>query len=196
MIHPDTEVRFISEEIGYGIVATKLIPEGTITWVQDELDQVYTPMQVGEMKAFTQEMIDKFTFRNNKGNYVLCWDTAKYVNHSFNSNCLSTAYDFEIAIRDIQPGEELTDDYGYLNVSNAFKAKDEGTSRTTVYPDDLLNFHKEWDAKLERSFKHINDIPQPLESLLPETIQTTVRQIISGDKKLDSILKLYYSEKT
>lgn len=195
MIHPDTEVRFISEEIGYGIVATKFIPEGTITWVQDELDQVYTPVQVAEMLPFTQDMIDKFTFRNNKGNYVMCWDTAKYVNHSFNSNCLSTAYDFEIAIRDIQPGEELTDDYGYLNVTEAFKAKDEGTSRTTVYPDDLLNFHKEWDAKLENTFNKLNQIPQPLEALLPQKTQTTVKQILRGEKKLDSILKLYYSEK-
>tara|TARA_R100000935_G_C2826527_1_gene162619 strand:- start:972 stop:1565 length:594 start_codon:yes stop_codon:yes gene_type:complete len=195
MIHPDTEVRFISEEIGYGIVATKFIPAGTITWVQDELDQIYTPGQVAEMLPFTQDMIDKFTFRNNKGNYVMCWDTAKYVNHSFNSNCLSTAYDFEIAIRDIQPGEELTDDYGYLNVTEAFKAKDEGTSRTTVYPDDLLNFHKEWDAKLENTFNKLNQIPQPLESLLPQKTQTTVKQILKREKKLDSILKLYYSEK-
>jgi len=195
MIHPDTEVRFISDEIGYGIVATKLIPEGTITWVQDELDQVYTLEQVEKMLPYTQEMIDKYTFRNNKGNYVMCWDTAKYVNHSFNSNCLSTAYDFEIAIRDIQPGEELTDDYGYLNVSEAFKAKDEGTSRTTVYPDDLLNFHKEWDAKLSVSFKKLNKIAQPLERLLPKNIKITVQQVLKGEKELDSILKLYYSEK-
>lgn len=195
MIHPDTEVRFISEEIGYGIVATKLIPEGTITWVQDELDQVYTPEQVAEMLPYTQEMIDKFTFRNSKGNYVMCWDTAKYVNHSFNSNCISTPYDFEIAVRDIQPGEELTDDYGYLNVSEAFKAKDEGTARTTVYPDDLLNFHKEWDDKLAASFKKLNKIPQPLERLLPQNIKSTVQQVLKGEKKMDSILKLYYSEK-
>lgn len=195
MIHPDTEVRFISEEIGYGIVATKLIPEGTITWVQDELDQVYTPEQVAEMLPYTQEMIDKFTFRNSKGNYVMCWDTAKYVNHSFNSNCISTPYDFEIAVRDIQPGEELTDDYGYLNVSEAFKAKDEGTARTTVYPDDLLNFHKEWDDKLAASFKKLHKIPQPLERLLPQNIKSIVQQVLKGEKKMDSILKLYYSEK-
>ncbi len=195
MIHPDTEVRFISDEIGYGIVATKLIPEGTITWVQDELDLVYTSEQVEKMLPYTQEMIDKFTFRNNKGNYVMCWDTAKYVNHSFNSNCLSTAYDFEIAIRDIQPGEELTDDYGYLNVSEAFKAKNEGTPRTTVYPDDLLNFHKEWDAQLSVSFIKLNKIPQPLERLLPQNIKSTVQQVLKGEKELDSILKLYYSEK-
>lgn len=195
MIHPDTEVRFISEEIGYGIVATKLIPEGTITWVQDELDQVYTPEQVAEMLPYSQEMIDKFTFRNSQGNYVMCWDTAKYVNHSFNSNCISTPYDFEIAVRDIQPGEELTDDYGYLNVSEAFKAKDEGTARTTVYPDDLLNFHKEWDDKLAASFKKLNKISQPLERLLPQNIKSIVQQVLKGEKKMDSILKLYYSEK-
>ncbi|HSM62598.1 MAG TPA: SET domain-containing protein [Gillisia sp.] len=195
MIHPDTEVRFISDEIGYGIVATKLILEGTITWVQDELDQVYTPEQVAEMSAFTQEMIDKFTFRNNQGNFVLCWDTAKYVNHSFNSNCISTAYDFEIAIRDIQPGEELTDDYGYLNVTQAFKAKNEGVPRTIVYPDDLVNFHKDWDAKLERSFKKLNKVAQPLEVLLPNKSKAIVKQVLKGEKELDSILNLYYSEK-
>lgn len=194
MIHPDTEVKFISKEIGYGIVATKLIPEGTITWVQDELDQIYTAMQIASMLPYTQEMIDKFTFRNNKGNFVMCWDTAKYVNHSFNSNCLSTPYDFEIAIRDIHPGEELTDDYGYLNVTDAFKAKDEGTSRTTVYPDDLVNFHEEWDAKLLNSFKKIKDLPQPLKTLLPRNITSIINQILKGEKELDSILNLYYSK--
>ena len=195
MIHPDTEVKFIGKEIGYGIVATKLIPEGTITWVQDELDQIYTAEQIANMLPFTQEMIDKFTFRNNKGNFVMCWDTAKYVNHSFNSNCLSTPYDFEIAIRDIHPGEELTDDYGYLNVTDAFKAKDEGTSRTTVYPDDLLNFHKEWDAKLAKSFKKLHQIPQPLDILLSQNHKTKIQQILKGEKDLDSILKLYYAVK-
>jgi len=195
MIHPDTEVKFISEEIGYGIVATKLIPEGTITWVQDELDLVYTPEQVEKMLPYTQEMIDKFTFRNSKGNFVMCWDTSKYVNHSFNSNCLSTPYDFEIAIRDIQPGEELTDDYGYLNVTEAFNAKDEGMARTTVYPDDLLNFHKEWDAKLANSFKKLNQIPQPLDILLSQNRKTKIQQILKGEKDLDSILKLYYAVK-
>ena len=195
MIHPNTEVKFISEEVGYGIVATKLIPEGTITWVQDELDQIYTPQQVEKMLPHTQEMIDKFTFRNNKGNFVMCWDTAKYVNHSFKSNCLSTAYDFEIAIRDILPGEELTDDYGYLNVSEAFIAKNEGTKRTTVYPDDLLNFHEDWDELLQRSFKKMEEVDQPLSGLLSSELKLTLQLIQKGEKQQDSILKLYYSDK-
>ena len=46
MIHPDTEIQFISEEIGYGVVAKKLIPRGTITWVLDALDRIWTPKEI------------------------------------------------------------------------------------------------------------------------------------------------------
>ncbi len=192
MMHPDTEIRFISEEIGYGVVAKKILPKGTITWVQDELDQIYTPNQVGKMKKSSQQIINKYTFRNNKGNFVLCWDLAKYVNHSFKSNCISTAYDFEIAVRDILPGEELTDDYGYLNITEAFEAKDEGTVRNTVYPDDLLYFHKEWDANLEDALAHFNKVKQPMKDLISAEIQNKLKSILEGNKKMDSILNLYF----
>ncbi|CAN5196500.1 hypothetical protein BH23BAC2_BH23BAC2_24420 [soil metagenome] len=195
MMHPDTEIQFISEEIGYGVVATKFIPKGTITWVQDELDQLYTPFQVSKMNTLAQQMIDKYSFRNNKGNFVLCWDISKYVNHSFKSNCISTTYDFEIAIRDIYPGEELTDDYGYLNVTEAFKAKDEGTQRSVVYPDDILNFHKEWDAKIEESFKYIGEVAQPLLPLVTLENKTKLNKILDGKEDPESLINLYYSEK-
>lgn len=194
MMHPDTEVRFISKEIGYGVVATKKIPKGTITWVQDPLDQVYTPEQVEAMNAFTKEMIDKYTFRNSKGNFVMCWDISKYVNHSFKSNCISTAYDFEIAVRDIEEGEELTDDYGYLNVTEAFEAQDEGTERTKVYPDDLKNFYEDWDRQLIDAFSKINAVKQPLQALLAASTEENISLILQGKKEMDSILNLYYSE--
>ena len=42
--------------------------------------------------------------------------------------------------------DELTDDYGYLNLTEPFSARSEGTNRSVVYPDDLVNFHKEWDV--------------------------------------------------
>lgn len=196
MMHPDTEVQFISEEIGYGVVAKKFIPKGTITWVQDELDQIYTPQQVEKMKDFSKQMIDKYTFRNNQGNFVLCWDISKYVNHSFRSNCFSTAYDFEIAVRDIHPGEELTDDYGYLNVTDAFKAKNEGTSRTTVYPDDLLNYHEEWDRILQETIPFLPRVEQPLMSLVSNKIQQELKMVLNGQKQMESILNVYYQEET
>jgi len=64
------------------------------------------------MEEIYKEILLKYCYRNNKGHFVLCWDISRYVNHSFKSSCVSTAYDFEIAVRDIYPGEELKDDYG------------------------------------------------------------------------------------
>ena len=142
MIHPKTELKFISNDIGHGVVATEFIPAGTITWALDKLDREFSPEAFKAMDALYQDIFETYTFRNNNGNLVLCWDNGRYVNHSFNSNCLSTAYDFEIAIRDIHPGEQLTDDYGYLNISKPFRGIDEGTKRKVVYPDDLLKYSK------------------------------------------------------
>ncbi len=194
MMHPDTEIRFINEEMGYGVVATRFIPKGTITWVQDELDRIFTARQVEKMIPATQEMVDKYSFRNNKGDYVLCWDIAKYVNHSFRANCLSTAYDFELAVRDIHPGEQLTDDYGYLNVTEPFKAQDEGTERHTVYPDDLLKYHKIWDGQLSEAFQFFQAVDQPLRIFLPEDILQRVEHSIKQNQPFDSILTLYCGE--
>ena len=193
-MHPDTELQFISNELGYGVVATRFIPMGTVTWVQDELDQIFSPSAVEGMHPKVIKLIDKYSFRNNKGNLVLCWDLAKYVNHSFNSNCLSTAYDFELAVRDIQPGEQLTDDYGYLNVSEPFVAHDEGTSRKAVFPDDLLNYHEEWDEKLANAFKNFGKVEQPLQDLVPQDVLKELKVRLQKNIPVDSILKLYYRE--
>ena len=195
MMHPDTEVRFISDEIGYGVVAKKFIPKGTITWVQDPLDRVLTVNEVEQMHPSVQEQVDKYSFRNNKGEFVLCWDLAKYVNHSFNANCLSSAYDFEVAVKDIQPGEQLTDDYGYLNISEPFKAADEGTDRDTVYPDDLLNYHEEWDKQLRDAFEDFEQVEQPLLQLVSSSVLGKIRTNLAKNEPLDSILNLYYREK-
>ncbi len=193
MIHPKTELKFISNEIGYGVVATEFIPAGTITWALDDLDREFTPSKLMKMNPLYQNILDTYCYRNNKGNYVLCWDYGRYVNHSFKSNCISTAYDFEIAIRDIQPGEELTDDYGYLNVSEPFTGIDEGTRRKTVYPDDLLNHYQTWDKQLIKNFPNIIKVEQPLKSLITPKLWNDITSIAEGKKDMDSILKNYFA---
>lgn len=195
MIHPNTEVRFINDEVGYGVVAIKLIPAGTITWVLDKLDREFTPKELQSMEPLYQNVLETYSFRNNQGNYILCWDNGRYVNHSFNSNCLTTAYDFEIAIRDIQPGEQLTDDYGYLNISEPFRGINEGTKRKVVYPDDLLKYYKVWDNKLMKVFHKIPQEQQPLRGLLSDELWEMVLEISQGKKNMDSILKNYYPDK-
>lgn len=196
MIHPDTEVRFISNEIGYGVVATKFIPKGTITWALDKLDRIYSPIEIEALDSMYKDILSKYTFRDNRGYHILCWDNSRYVNHSFNSNCISTAYDFEIAVRDIQPGEELTDDYGYLNVTEPFPCLPEkGTRRKMVNPDDLEHYHKQWDKKLLSAFKYLPKVDQPLVSLLGNDVREKAYSIGQGKQQMDSILNIYYKEK-
>ncbi|WP_179346061.1 SET domain-containing protein [Winogradskyella ursingii] len=192
MIHPKTELKFINDTIGYGVVAKEFIPAGTITWVLDKFDRAFSQTEVQAMDGFYQDIIDTYAYRNNKGEFILCWDNGRFVNHSFNSNCLTTAYDFEIAIRDIQKGEQLTDDYGYLNVSEPFDAYDEGTERKTVYPDDLVNFHKLWDKKLLHVFGKIIQQNQPLKVLISDKLWSKIENIIKGDEEMDSILTNYF----
>lgn len=195
MIHPKTELKFINEEVGYGVVAKEFIPAGTITWVLDELDREFMPSEVEEMTSVYQQILDTYCFRNNRGNLVLCWDHGRYVNHSFNANCLTTAYDFEIAIRDIHPGEQLTDDYGYLNIAYPFRGINEGTRRKIVYPDDLLRYYKVWDNKIARVFHKIIKLDQPLRTLIKDDMWYKIESIIKGEAKMESILNNYYQDK-
>lgn len=193
MIHPDTELRFISKKIGYGVVATKLIPKGTITWAMDKLDRVFDERDIQNLGEDYQKILDTYCYRDSQGKFILCWDIARFVNHSFNSSCITTAYDFELAVRDIQPGEQLTDDYGYLNISEPFDCeKEEGSLRTRVMPDDLLHFHGEWDAKLNEAFKKYNQVEQPLKKFLSPEIITKTNLIGEGKLEMDSILNCYF----
>lgn len=192
MIHPDTEVKFINDEIGYGVVAKKLIPKGTIVWALDKLDRAFSQKEINEFEDLYKGILETYTYRNNNGDYVLCWDHGRYVNHSFNSNCMSTAYDFEIAIKDIEKGEQLTDDYGYLNISKPFRGIDERTKRKTVYPDDLKRYYKIWDKKLLEALPFINYVTQPLLPLINSETMNEIYSIIKGDIEMKSILTCYY----
>lgn len=194
MIHPKTEIKYINDTVGYGVVAKEFIPKGTITWVLDKLDREFTPSELENMEPIYKDIFETYAYKNNKGNFVLCWDNGRYVNHSFNSNCLTTAYNFELAIRDIQPGEQLTDDYGYLNVDTPFRGIDEGTKRKIVYPDDLLKYHKSWDKKLLSAFKEVSINPQPLKELINEELWALILRIEKGEETMESIVTNYYKK--
>ena len=59
MIHPHTKLAFISNEIGYGVVATSLLKKGTIPWVLDKLDREFIPIQMHGLGLVFQDILDK-----------------------------------------------------------------------------------------------------------------------------------------
>jgi uncharacterized protein len=116
VIHPDTRLVTIDDEVGQGLVATRPMPQGTITWVLDDLDGVFTEAEAAALPVCYEALIDRWTFNDGRGHHVLCWDLARFMNHSCESNCGGTEFGLEVALRDIEPGEQLTNDYATFHL--------------------------------------------------------------------------------
>ena len=190
MIHPDTELRFANPRIGHGVFATRFVPKGTITWVRDRLDQAFTPVAVGQLPAVYHDIILKYSFIDARGHFVLCWDHARFVNHSCTPTCRSAGYDFELAVRDIQPGEELTDDYGSLNLEYDFDCSCGAIAcRRRIRPDDLLRYGDMWDVMVADAFRLIPTVSQPLWLLVDE--KSAVESALAGRSPIASVKASY-----
>ncbi len=190
MIHPDTELRLANPQIGHGVFATRFIPKGTITWVRDRLDQTFTPADVARLPTAYHDIVLKYSFIDGAGRFVLCWDHARFVNHSCTPTCRSAGYDFEIAVRDIAPGEELTDDYGSLNLEYDFDCScGLPQCRRQIRPGDLLSFADDWDRIVAEPFRLISNVPQPLWRFLEE--KDTVDAALSGVSPIASVKANY-----
>jgi hypothetical protein len=191
MIHPDTELTYINSKIGYGVVATRPIPRGTITWAGDELDQVFPPSKIRRLCPVMRQQVHKYSFRDAKGRSILCWDNARFINHSCSATCLSAGFDFELAVRDIQPGEELTDDYGTLNIEEGFECYCmQAGCRGTIFPDDLLRYAHVWDQIVRTSLPYLNSVPQPLWPMVKQ--QRKLGRIAANHALMPSLATHYY----
>ncbi len=166
MIHPNTELKFVNQKIGFGVFATEFIPKGTITWALDKLDQVIKPETVAKMASIYKENVEKYAYIDPKGDYVLCWDLGRYMNHSCNPTTRGIGYSFDLAVRDIYPGDELTCDYGHLNLTFDFECGcGSFNCRGIVKPSDILHYGQAWDAQYAEAFALINKVNQSLWSI-------------------------------
>ena len=86
----------------------------------DPLDQIISAERLAGMPEILRNLTFKYSYLNGRSERILCWDHGRFVNHSCAATCLSPGFDFEIALRDIARGEEITDDYGTLNVEEGF----------------------------------------------------------------------------
>lgn len=180
MIHPATKLAFISEAIGHGVIATELIPRGTIVWARDALDRMFTEEDLQRLLATRGDALLTYVYLNSAGKGVLCWDIARFINHSCAPNCMTTGTDeFEIAVRDIQPGEQLTNDYGSLNVTFVFDCHCGAPQcRKTIDPADIPRLKPGWQAQAKQATAAIQDVPQALWPLVQDkpTMQDLLRQ--------------------
>lgn len=153
----------VSPQIGSGVFATRFIPRGTITWVQCALDHVFTPAAARDLGQAYGPLLDRYAYRNGRGDYVLCWDLGRYMNHSCRPAVLSPGFDIDVAVRDIQAGEELTCEYGLLNLDSEMPCSCGASAcRHTVRPDDHRRYLPDWDALVRGAFGDLQAVEQPL----------------------------------
>lgn len=179
MIHPHTELRKINDHIGVGVFATAYIPRGTLTYVFDPLEIELSETAFSALPEPIRQLADKYCYVDAKGLRVVSWDLAKYINHRCDCNTLSSGWGFEIALRDIQPGEEITDDYGLFNLAREMPVTCNCPNcRLVVRPDDLDRFYELWDAQIKEVLPKMLEVEQPLLPYLePEVYADTVRYL-------------------
>jgi len=185
MLHPHTRVHFKNDLIGYGVFATTYIPRGTILWVRDPLDSMFSQAYFESLPAHYQALIDHYHFRNMRGDYVLCWDNTRMINHSCTPTSAGTEFDFEIALRDLYIGDEITNDYALFNLKNheSFDCHcNESVCRGYVcheqFEDSLLARREE----LKNALQYVYSVPQPLSDLLtPQQIENCRYKLNSNE---------------
>ena len=191
MLHPHTRLEHISDAVGYGIFATQPIPAGTIVYVKDSLEITVTPAQFEGHGPEMREVIDKYSYIDEQGDRIVSWDLAKYVNHCCQCNTISTGYGFEMALRDIAAGEQLTDEYGIFNLDIEMELVcDQPGCRKRIGPGDFDRYYKDWDAKIEPVLPQLFAVPQPLGSLLTSQTKRELEAFKHDSGKYKSVYAL------
>lgn len=166
MIHPAVALRHVNDVIGYGVYATAPIPRGTVTWQLDPLDLVFTREQAARLGPIHRPVLEKYSYVDQFARFVLCWDFGRYMNHACLPNTRGVG-NFEVAVRDIAPGDEITCEYATLNLSHGFRcACGHPACRGEVGPNDAVRFAARWDAEFRAAMRDFAAVPQPLLALV------------------------------
>jgi hypothetical protein len=193
MMHPCTQLAFISDEIGFGVVATAFIPRGTIVWTLDQLDRVISDDLKHALPPPFRPVLDRYAYRDAAGAWVLCWDHARFVNHSCEPTLLAPGLGFEIALRDIHPGEQITDDYASLNLEDDMPcACGTPSCRRVVRATDFDELVPSWEALVLAAWADASGVEQPLWHVVSESDRQRAERAFADPSTLPALLSMRY----
>ena len=191
MMHPDTRPGLVNARIGLGVFATAPIQHGTIVFVRDPLDIEVPAGDPRLADSRVSDIIEKYSYIEPNGSRIVSWDHAKFVNHCCLPNTMSTGYGFEIAIRDIDAGEQITDEYGMFNVPQPIELYcDHAACRGCVQASDLDKHHERWDATVRQSLLRVPHVAQPLMPLLDDATRASLETFLAKGDGYPSVLNL------
>lgn len=189
MLHPHTELKMVNADVGYGVFATQAIPMGTITWAIDPLDQILDPKRTVLIEEQFSGSIEQYSWTNGNGKRILCWDFGRYINHSCEANSYGPgAAEYEIAVRDIARGEEITSDYRTLNLEIPMVCACGAPSCRGLVSDALLeDVAAHCDFMIQQAFPSIHRVDQPLWQWIAD--KPLITAMARDPRRVPSVLK-------
>jgi hypothetical protein len=141
------------------------------------------------LPAAQKAAVEKYSYVDAAGGLVVSWDHAKYMNHSCECNTIGTGYGCEIALRDIGAGEELTTEYGVLNVQLEYEISCGCREcRGALCADDLERYHAAWDGWIVCALRRTPHVPQPLWSVMDTATRAELEACLAGERAYRSVL--------
>jgi hypothetical protein len=112
---------------GKGLFADENIKRGQIFWkFNPMIDKKFSQKRLLQLSSSVQKFIKYYSYLNDRNEFVLCGDGARYINHSDkpNTHDKTTFWDklrgsegVSIASKDIERGEEITSKYLHFDKS-------------------------------------------------------------------------------
>jgi hypothetical protein len=188
MIHPDTTIKTINPAIGKGVFALKDIPKGTIMVARDPFDIVIEEKKFNILPSVLKDSLETYMYRDKFKNFVLSWDHAKYMNHSCCANTMMTDYDLEITVKDIKAGQEITTEYGLLNILDSYEiccgCKN---CRKILKTNDIETYGDLWDEIIKESLLLINKADQPLMEVMGKNSRQRIENLLKNPELYSSV---------
>lgn len=104
---------------GTGLFANEFIPKGAVIWRFDSrIDHLLDRAEVEGLPQIAREHVYRYCGLLENDKYLQTGDNDRYINHSANPNTVSRPFLEDLtAARDIQGGEEITEDYRVFDFS-------------------------------------------------------------------------------
>ncbi|MGI0141662.1 MAG: SET domain-containing protein [Candidatus Micrarchaeales archaeon] len=156
---------------GKGLFATQFIPKGTIidSYSLCKKCGTYSKEELAKLSKKEHNFVIHHEQKTKAGlRAKYCDERLSYTNHSCNSNILESDEGFDIAIKDIKKGEEVTEDYrryGSKKTHFVGGCKCGGKNcigRTAFMAPGSKKLQKFWNRKINAALRLIPSVKQPL----------------------------------
>lgn len=166
-------------------MATEPIERGCVVWLPCPTCRVWSRAQIEAIPAASLEWLDEHGYWLDDGSLLLPCGEAFLMNHSCDAAVLDFGLDFGVAVRRIEPGEEVTCDY------RTFVADPKWTFRchcgTPQCVGDVslertvaLALQADWRTRLVPALEAICGVRQPLHEIVAGT-SATYRALMAGE---------------